>query len=153
MAKNDNIKGLRFWKKSIILNFLHWNGNARKNSVRDPFRNHTCPRVKIKGGLDFQNRWGAPLNFEFYCIFMWQFQKFSQFWPPSGGRGWGLRGLRGGSYPPSPPLWTRMSGMVIELLFQIIMGLLGAFFVIKKYFILQRYLSWRRIALWLCGIW
>ena len=37
------------------------------------------------------------------------------------------------------------SGMVIELLFQ--MGLPGAFFVIKKYFILQRYLSWRRIAL------
>ena len=28
----------------------------------------------------------AP-NFEFYCIFMWQFPKFSQFWNPSGGEG------------------------------------------------------------------
>ena len=28
---------------------------------------HTCPRVKIKGGgMDFQNRWGAPfLSFEY----------------------------------------------------------------------------------------
>ena len=34
---------------------------------------------KLRGGMDFQNRWGAPLNFEFYCIFMLQFQNFSQF--------------------------------------------------------------------------
>ena len=34
---------------------------------------------KLRGGMDFQNRWGGPLNFEFYCIFMLQFQNFSQF--------------------------------------------------------------------------
>ena len=33
----------------------------------------------LRGGMDFQNRWGGPLNFEFYCIFMLQFQNFSQF--------------------------------------------------------------------------
>ena len=33
----------------------------------------------LRGGMDFQNRLGAPLNFEFYCIFMLQFQNFSQF--------------------------------------------------------------------------
>ena len=48
---------------------------------------------------------------------------------------------------PEKTQFGNPSGMVIELLFQIIMGLPGAFFVIKKYFILQRYLSWRRIAL------
>ena len=64
---------------------------------------HTCPRVKLKGGMDFQNCWGAPK----FWVLLHFYVTISKFFPIltflRGGRGWGLRGLRGGSYPPCPP--------------------------------------------------
>ena len=57
-----------------------------------PSYNQSCiSNIRVQGsnlrggGWIFKIAGGAPLNFEFYCIFMLQFQNFSQFWPPSGG--------------------------------------------------------------------
>ena len=73
---------------SILLYYILQHIIAEVWSIQQWIRTHLTIRVQgsnLRGGMDFQNRWGGPLNFEFYCIFMLQFQNFSQFWPPSGG--------------------------------------------------------------------
>ena len=89
-----------FSRKSISINRILMKSKIDWKSIQNwlktqclleySYGHHTCPRVKLKGGWIFKIA-GGPLNFEFYCIFMLQFQKFSQFWPPSGG-------VEGGDY-------------------------------------------------------
>ena len=58
----------------------------------------------LRGGMDFQNRWGGPPKF---WVLLHFYVTISKFFPIltslRGGRGWGLKSLRGGSSPPSPP--------------------------------------------------
>ena len=58
----------------------------------------------LRGGMDFQNRWGGPPKFWVLLHFYVTISKiFPILTSLRGGRGWGLQGLRGGSYPPCPP--------------------------------------------------
>ena len=54
---------------------------------------------ELRGGLFLKNFRRDALIFEFYCIFMWQFQKISKFQFFSEER----HQSPGGSVPPSPP--------------------------------------------------
>ena len=55
----------------------------------------------LRGGMDFQNRWGGPPKF---WVLLHFYVTISKFFPIltslRKGRGWGLQGLRRGSYPP-----------------------------------------------------
>ena len=56
-------------------------------------------------GGNFQNRRGAPF-LSFIAFLCDNFKNYPNFGLPQGGRGWGLRGLRGGDHPPLPPMDT-----------------------------------------------
>ena len=64
---------------------------------------HTCPRVKIKGGWIFKIAGGPPKFWVLLHLYVTISKIFPILTSLRGGRGWGLQGLRGGSYPPSPP--------------------------------------------------